>query len=52
MVACVYFKPDGSKQAEGEDTNTFFSEGLNLVELLRTACLLLVPRSGRVRSFS
>ncbi len=30
LAACVYTKPDGSKQAGGEDTNTLFSEGLNL----------------------
>lgn len=30
LAACVYTEPDGSKQAGGEDTNTLFSEGLNL----------------------
>lgn len=30
LATCVYTKPDGSKQAGGEDTNTLFPEGLNL----------------------
>lgn len=34
LAACVYTEPDVSKQAGGEDTNTLFSEGLNVEDCL------------------